>query len=330
MRRREFITLVGAAVAAWFFTACVDPAGAQNTVPPKRLGILSGFGCSNLTLLRRLAELGWIEGRTLTIDCVSTVSPGPDQLTRLATELVARRPDVLAASPSTYVRALKQATATIPIVMLSTPNPVEAGLVTNLARPEANVTGTAQSGSDNISKRMQMLKQMLPGLARLAIIWWADGDPLFIERAEKDATATAGRLGFAWQAFRAAVPEDYDKIFAQLATEEFDAAYVPPGPLSYANLTRIAELGRRHRMATLSDHPIFAKSGFLLTYGDEPTRNLARAAEYVDKLFRGSQPGDLPVEQPTTFELVINLKTAKELGLTVPPTILALATQTVE
>jgi len=189
MRRREFITLIGNAVAAWPTVARGEPAGAQSTVPPKRLGVLSGFGCGGGIIRQRLAELGWIEGRTLMIDCVSTVSP--DQLTRLATELVARRPDVLTASPTTYVMALKQATATIPIVMQSTPNPVEVGLVTNLPRPEANVTGTAQSGADNISKRMGLLKQMLPRLQRLAAIWWARGDPIFIEQATKEATAAA-------------------------------------------------------------------------------------------------------------------------------------------
>src|SRR5260370_27283250 len=177
MRRREFITLIGVAASAWSLAAHVEPAGAQSTVAPKRLGSLSGFGCSG-TLPRRLAELGWIEGRTLTLDCVATISsPAPDQLTLLANELVARRPNVLAASPSTYVRALKQATATIPIVMLSTPDPVEAGLVTNLPRPEANVTGTAQSGADNTSKRMQMVKQMEPGLPRLATICGAKTHP---------------------------------------------------------------------------------------------------------------------------------------------------------
>jgi putative ABC transport system substrate-binding protein len=193
MRRREFITLIGAVAAAWSLAACVDPAGAQSTVPPKRLGILSGFGCIKGSFHQRLSELGWIEGRTLTIDCVSTVYL--DQLAMLAAELVARRPDVLAASPTTYVRALKQATATIPIVMISTPNPVETGLVTNLPRPEANVTGTAQSGADNSSKRLQLLKQMLPSLARLAIILRAGTDTLFAEIVTKDATAAASTLG---------------------------------------------------------------------------------------------------------------------------------------
>jgi len=330
MRRREFITLIGSAAAALLIATRVEPAGAQSTVTPKRLGVLSGFGCRSGSFQQRLAELGWIEGRTLTIDCVSMVSQDPDQLTLLATELVARQPAVLAASPSSYVRALKQATATIPIVMQSTPNPVENGLVTNLPRPEANVTGTAQSGADNISKRLQLLKQMLPGLARLAIIWWAGNNPLFTELATKNANTAASTLGFAWQAFSATVPEDYDRIFAQLAAEGFDAAYVPPAPLSYANLTRIAELGRRHRVPTLADHPIFAKNGFLLTYGDDPNRNFVRSAEYVDKILRGSKPADLPVEQTTTFELVINLKTAKDLGLTVPPTLLAIASEIIE
>ena len=182
--------------------------------------------------------------------------------------------------------------------MASTPDPVEAGLVTNLPRPEANVTGVAQSGADTTSKRMQTLKQMLPRLARLAIIWWAKSDPPFIARTEKDVTAAASTLGFTWQAFRAGVPEDYDRIFAGLAAEGFDAAYLPPSPLSYANLTHIAELGRRHRVVTLGDHPIFAKNGFLLTYGEDPIRSVERSAEYVDKLFRGSRPGDLPIEQP--------------------------------
>ena len=328
MRRREFITLIGSAAVAWPIATRLEPAGAQGNVPPKRLGILSGFGCIRGSFHQRLAELGWIEGRTLTTDCVSTVYL--DQLTLLATELVAHRPDILAASPTTYVRALKQATATIPIVMISTPNPVETGLVTNLPRPEANVTGTAQSGADNTSKRMQMMKQMLPRLARLAIILRAGIDTLFAEQLTKDATAAASTLDFAWQVFSVTAPEDYDRIFARLAAEGFDAAYVPPGPHSYANLSRIAELGQRYRVPTLSDHPIFAKNGFLLTYGESPDRNAARGAEYVDKLLRGAKPGDLPVEQPTTFEVVINLKTAKELGITVPPALLALATEVIE
>ena len=131
---------------------------------------------------------------------------------------------------------------------------------------------------------------MLPGLARLAIIWWARGDPAFIERATKEATAAASTLGFALQAFSVAVPEDYASIFARLTAEGFDAAYVPPGPFSYASLTRIAELGRRYRVPTLGDHPIFAKNGFLLTYGDEPNRNWFAQPSTLTSYFAAQSP----------------------------------------
>jgi putative ABC transport system substrate-binding protein len=214
--------------------------------------------------------------------------------------------------------------------MASTQNPLEAGLVTNLARPEANVTGMAWSGADNTAKRIELLKQMLPRLARLAIIRPAIRNPQIAELYTKEANAAASALGFAWQAFTTNVPEDFDSIFAQVAADGFDAAYVEPNNLIYPNLTHIVELARRHRVPTLSDHSFLAKHGFLLTYGSDPDRDFARAAEYVDKILRGSRPGDLPVEQPTTFDLVINLKTAKELGLAVPPALLAIATEVIE
>jgi putative tryptophan/tyrosine transport system substrate-binding protein len=328
--RREFIALIGSA-AVWLIATCVEPAGAQNTEPPKRLGVMSFLACGRGALHQRLAELGWVEGRTLTIDCVSSLSQDPEQLTLLATELVGHRPDVLVAVPPTFIRALKQATSTIPIVMASTSNPVEAGLVTNLARPEANVTGLAWTGADNTAKRIGLLKQMLPRLARLAVIRRRLGSsPQIAELLTKDANAAASTFGFAWQDFTADVPEDFDNIFAQLAAEGFDAVYVQPSSLLYPNLTHIVELARRHRMPTFSDHSYLAKHGFLLTYGSDPDRDFARAAEYVDKILRGTKPGDLPIELPTTFDLVINLKTAKELGIAVPPALLAIATEVVE
>jgi putative ABC transport system substrate-binding protein len=222
---------------------CPNLATAQNSAaPPKRLGFLSGLGCSTdanpSPMRRRLTELGWVSGRTLIVDCVSTVHP--DQADALAAELVARRPDVLAAQPADYVRALKQATATIPIVMVTTPNPVESGLVANLARPEANVTGVVSSGRDVAAKRIGLLKRLLPRLAKLAVIERKGGDADVKAQLEKDVTDAATKLGFTWQAFYPAAPEEYDAIFARLAAEGFDAAYVEPGPLLDANQTRIA------------------------------------------------------------------------------------------
>jgi putative ABC transport system substrate-binding protein len=327
--RREFITLIGGATAVWFLAACVGPAGAQSAVPPKRLGFLNSFACvSGGVIEERLRELGWILGRTLVIDCLYMASP--DQSALLAAELVARRPDVLAGYTHLEIRALKQATATIPIVMFSTPSPVEMGLVTNLPRPEANVTGVAQSGADNTSKRIDLLKRMLPALARLAIILRAGGNPEYNDQVFKDVAAAASTLGIAWQAFYPAVPDDFDNIFARLEAEGFDAAYLPPGPLSIMNMKRIAELAQRHRVPTLGDFSIFAKNGFLLSYGNDLSSNFVRAAEYVDKILRGAKPGDLPIEQPTKFELVINSKTAKALGITIPPQLLAIADEVVE
>jgi putative ABC transport system substrate-binding protein len=276
-----------------------------------------------------MAQLGWVEGRSVVIDCIPT-GISLEEVTNHAAELVIRRPDVLAASPTYYVRALKRATTSIPIVMVSTPDPVQSGLVTNLPRPEANVTGVAQSGVDLVGKRMQLVSEMLPRFARLAIIWSTGVDTIYREQIERDATAAAKILGVSLQAFMAAVPEDFDDVFGRLAAQQFDAAYVVPGPVSYANQARIAELGRRHRLPTLGDHPIFARNGFLITYGEDPNRAIARAAEYVDKILRGTKPGELPVEQPSKFELVINFNTVKALGLTIPPSLLARADEVIE
>jgi putative ABC transport system substrate-binding protein len=322
-----------AGLLAVVMAICPSLATAQNTTAsPKRLGFLSGFGCSTdadpSPMRRRLAELGWINGQTLIVDCVSTVYP--DQVGALAAELVARRPDVLAAQPADYVRALKQATATIPIVMVTTPNPVESGLVTNLARPEANVTGVVSSGREVAAKRIRLLKRLLPQLAKLAVIERKGGDTVVHEQLEKDVTDAATKLGFAWQAFYPAAPEDYDAIFARLAAEGFDAAYVEPGPLLDANQTRIAGLAMRHRIPTVGNYPYHAENGLLLAYGEAADPLNKRAAEYIDKILRGAKPGDLPIEGPIKYILVVNLKTAKALGLVIPESFLQLADKVIK
>jgi putative ABC transport system substrate-binding protein len=239
--------------------------------------------------------------------------------------LVARRPDVLAAQPIDYVRALKQATVAIPIVMVTTPNPVESGLVGNLARPEVNVTGVMSSGREVAAKRIGLLKRLLPRLAKLAVIERKGGDAVVHAQLEKDVTEAATKLGFVWQAFYPAAPEDYDAIFARLAAEGFDAAYVEPGPLLDANQTRIAGLAMRHRIPTVGNYPYHAENGLLLAYGESADPLNERAAEYIDKILRGAEPADLPIEGPIKFNLVVNLKTAKGLGLPIPESFLLLA-----
>jgi putative ABC transport system substrate-binding protein len=333
MRRDDIIKAMTAGMAAVAIATCAGPAAAQeNAASLKRVGFLSGFGCSTdanpSPFRRRLAELGWVDGRTVIVDCVSTVNV--DRVDALAAELVGRRPDVLAAQPTNYVRALKQASATIPIVMVTTPNPVEAGIVTNFEKPEANVTGVASSGSDVAFKLIGLLKRLLPKLAKLAVIERQGADAVVHAQFEKDVTDASTKLEFAWQAFSPAAPQDYDAIFARLAAEGYDAAYVEPGPLLDANLARIAGLAMRHRIPTFGNYPYYADNGLLLAYGGDADPLNERAADYVDKILRGARPGSLAVTQPVKFNLEINLKTAKALGLVIPESFLVAADKVIK
>jgi putative ABC transport system substrate-binding protein len=332
MRRNDIIKAIGGGVVAVAMATCSGLAVAQDTAPPKRVGFLSGFGCSTddnpSPFRRRLAELGWVDGRTLILDCVSTVNV--DQVNALAAELVARRPDVLAAQPTNYVRALKQATATIPIVMVTTPNPVESGIVTDMAKPEANITGVASSGRDVAVKLIGLVKRLLPRLTKLAVIERNGGDAVVHAQFEKDVTDASTKLEFTWQAFAPAAAEDYDKIFARLAAEGFDAAYVEPGPLLDANLTRVAGLAMRHRIPAFGNYPYYADNGLLLAYGGDADPLNERAADYVDKILRGAKPANLAITQPVKFNLEVNLKTAKALGLVIPESFLLAADKVIK
>jgi putative ABC transport system substrate-binding protein len=333
MRRDDIIRAITAGVAAAAIATCSGPAAAQESAASlKRVGFLSGFGCSTdanpSPFRRRLAELGWVDGRTVILDCVSTVNV--DRVDALAAELVGRRPDVLAAQPTNFVRALKQASATIPIVMVTTPNPVEAGIVTNLEKPEANVTGVASSGSDVAFKLIGLLKRLLPRLAKLAVIERLGADSVVHAQFEKDVTEASTKLAFTWQAFSPAAPEDYDSIFARLAAEGYDAAYVEPGPLLDANLARVAGLAVRHRIPTFGNYPYYADNGLLLAYGGDADPLNERAADYVDKILRGAKPGSLAITQPVKFNLEINLKTAKALGLAIPDSFLIAADKVIK
>jgi len=328
MKRRKLITLIGGLAIAWPL-ACYAQ---QPNQPLKRVGILAADVPCPLQpddfVVRRLRELGWIEGQNFVFECVSAFGhySDLDQIAAFARELVSRRPDVLIAYPVPFVRALKQATTTIPIVMLSTA--VMPDLVSNLARPEGNVTGVAYFAASTMPKRIEMLKEFVPQLRRLALIS-AVADPKNIEGIEEIVTIAAGKLGIAWQRFRPVVVSDYDEIFARLAAEHFDAAYIFSDPLSFQNHARIGQLALRHLIPTVGETPWWAKD-LLLAYGQDPLWTFLRALEYVDKILRGAKPSDLPVEQATKVALVINLKTAKALGLTVPPSLLARADEVIE
>src|SRR5215467_6286282 len=215
----------------------------QPNQSPKRVGFLIPGPClpkPDQIITRRLEELGWIVGQTIDIDCVSAIGR-LDGIPVLARELLSRRPDVLSSGPSVFIKELKQETTTIPIVMLGSADPVGYGLVTNLARPEANVTGVAFWGSDVLPKRIELLSEVVPQLRRLAII--GDfSDAKFIKITEEGATAAAKRFGCSWQRFQAVLENDYDEIFARLATEHFDAAYITSSSSNFQYSARIVEL----------------------------------------------------------------------------------------
>jgi putative ABC transport system substrate-binding protein len=330
MMRRAFINLIGGLAIAWPLAGYAQ----QPKQPLKRVGILaSQVPCplqSDNLIVRRLGELGWIEGQTMVFGCVSAIGR-PDQVPALARELVSRRPDVLSAGPWPFVSALKQETTTIPIVMLYTWEPVRLGLITSLARPEGNVTGVAWFYL--LPKQMELLKEIVPDLKRVAFISGVGGEQVWPEAGKivgEDQQIVASSLGSTWQDFRATAASDYDEIFAHLSAEHFDAVNVPGVPLNSENQTRICELALRHRIPAVSEVPSWAKCGFLLTYGQDYTWSVSRAMDYVDKILRGAKPSDLPVEQATKLLLTINLKTAKELGLTVPPSLIARADEVIE
>ena len=328
--------LVARVLLAVIFTAGVHPGLAQKSAPSKHLGILASWACPERLvpemrlwpLLWSLADRGWVEGRTLIVDCIQAGNRMQD-VPALAAELVARKPDVLFGESTPVVRALKKATAKIPIVTIAS-DPLGSGIGTNLAHPEANVTGLAPMSFDLAAKRTELLRDVLPRLSRLALIYRTDPDPAEIEQMQKDIRSAGLALGFTWKVFYLTSIGDIGATFEQLAAEGYDAVYIWPSPFAFFNKARIAAAALQYRLPTISDTTEFARVGVLLSYGVQDSSLLRAAAEYVDKLLRGAKPADLPLQQPTKFELVINLGTAKALGLTIPQSVLLRADEVIE
>jgi putative ABC transport system substrate-binding protein len=228
--------------------------------------------------------------------------------------------------------ALKQETTQIPIVMLATPDPVRLGLITNIPRPDGNVTGVAWLGFDILPKRIELLKEIVPHLKRLAVITSVYVDSKIIELIEEYLAVAARTLGFEWRHFRPTVANEYEGIFARIAEEQFDAAYIQADQLSIQipNATRIIQLTLRYRIPAIQENSWWTRQGLLMSYGQDYYRDIARASEYVVKLLRGAMPNELPIEQTTELNLVINLKTAKTLGLTVPASLIVRAHEVIE
>jgi putative ABC transport system substrate-binding protein len=321
--RREFIAALGGA-AAW-------PLAARAQQPSKlpTIGLLtpdaSSWGGWNAAFAGRLSELGWIEGRTVAIE--RRWSEGrPERVTEFAAEFVQQKVDVIV----TYggaVATVKQATASIPIVFAIAGDPVGSGFVANLAHPGGNVTGMSLAQNDIASKRLELLRDVVPNLRRLAIMFNADYPSSVRETGEVQAAARALGLEVAPHEIRRA--EDIAPVFETLKSQA-DALYVVEDTLIFVNRTPIVMLALGARLPTIFGNRDFVQAGALMSYGPNYPALFQRTADFVDKILRGTKPGEIPVEQPTKFELIINLITANALGLTVPDKIQALADEVIE
>jgi putative ABC transport system substrate-binding protein len=325
MKRREFITLLGGAAAAWPLTARAQ----QATVPV--IGFLSPHSSSVAHVdgfPKGLQELGYAEGRNIRVE-YRWAHGRFDLLPELAAELVRLNVDVIVASLTQASLVAKDATATTPIVMAGVADPVAVGLIASLARPGGNVTGTSGLAADIVGKQIELLAEVVPGLSRVAVLWNpANAAFQALQIAQVDVAARRARLEL--QLLEARAPNEFEAVFADIPKERTPALAVLGDPLFNVYAAAIAELALKNRLATVSAGRVFTDAGILLSYGPSYFDLHKRAAVYVDKILKGAMPADLPVEQPTKFELLINLKTAKALGLEVPPTLLARADEVIE
>jgi putative ABC transport system substrate-binding protein len=325
VKRREFITLLGGA-AAWPMAARAQQAGKLPTVGLLVPGTPSTHGQWFAALVQRLREFGWIEGRTVAIK-YRWAEGRSERFAEIAAEFVRLKVDVIATSATGPTLAAKQATSSIPIVSAGVADAVGSGIVANLARPGGNVTGLSVLYTDLAGKRLELLREVLPGLHRLAILTNIDNSGAMLEVHEVQAMART--LGLETVIPDVRRPEDIARALEALK-DRVEALYVIADPLVTTNRIRINTLALRARIPTIYSNREFVEVGGLMSYGPNIVDLFRRAADLVDKILRGAKPADLPVEQPTKFDLVINLTTAKALDLTVPPTLLARADEVIE
>jgi putative ABC transport system substrate-binding protein len=329
--RRAFLgALAGGLLAA------PRAAGAQQTAGKVyRLGYLS-MGSGTSTYLRPLEafrqglrERGWVEGQNIVIE-YRWAEGQVDRLPGLADELVRLKVDVIAASPTPAALAARNATRTIPIVGMSLTEPVAVGLVASLARPGGNVTGVTYGvDTDIFGKQLELLKEAIPKIRRVAVLWNPGNSPTAPLMMNSAKTA-ARSLGLQFQLLEAHEPGEFDRAFAAMARERAGALLLSGDPMYFLHRARLAELALKGRLPSMSTQWQWVEAGGLMSYAPSFPDLYRRAATFVDKILRGAKPADLPIEQPTKFELVINLKTAKALGLTIPQSLLARADEVIQ
>jgi putative ABC transport system substrate-binding protein len=322
MRRREFITLIGGA-AAWPLAA---RAQSTRTIGFLGAGTQATAGAWVTAFVQRLRELGWIEDRTIKID-LRWAEGRSDRSAEIAAEFVRLKVDVIVTYNSEYVNIAKQATSTIPIVFALAADPVGIGLVASLARPGGNVTGLSSQNVDLTGKRVELLREVVPGLRRLAILANRNNPTSAIEIDQVRAAAVP--LGLEVAAFEIWRAEDIAPALAAIAMQA-EALFVIGEPLTFSHRIRINTLALAARLPTTYSTREYVEAGGLMSYGPGFSLLFQRAADYVDKILRGAKPGDLPVEQPTKYVLTVNLTTAKALGVAIPESFLLRADEVME
>ena len=325
--------LIGLAVVLIFSLVLAPLAAEAQQAGTRRIGLLDTSSPSPArvqlwqTLRQRLRELGYLEGQNIAFD--SRFGEGkPDQLPRLAAELVGLKVDVIVTSGTPATQAAKQATRTIPIVMTNNADPVGAGLVASLGRPGANVTGLTTQDADLGGKRLELLLQVVPGVSRLALLI-DETNPGTVLIA-KGTQAAAGSVGVQLQSLGVRGPDELDRAFSSMKEARAGALIVESSSMLFPWATRLADLALKNRLPTMFAQRQYAEAGGLMAYAADFSDLFRRAATFVDKVLKGAKPADLPVEQPTKWEFVINLKTAKALGLTIPPSVLGRADEVIQ
>jgi putative tryptophan/tyrosine transport system substrate-binding protein len=323
VRRRVFISILTGAAAAWPLAGRTQ----SNRVP--RIGILSPSSLASIygkAFLQGLRDLGYMEGQNVIVEYRDSAGRS-DGLSALAADLVKAGVDVIFANGSEATRAARQVTTSIPIVMTSS-NPLGLGFVASLARPEKNITGVSLMAPEGSGKRLELLKEIVPGLVNIAV-FWNPSDP-GAASSLKETVAAAEAIGLKPQILKTFDGNSIDAAFEDAVKQGAQAVVQLPTPQISIHLQRIADLALKNRLPAMYISDEFPKAGGLVSYGVNLAALFRRAAYYVDRILKGAKPADLPVEQPTKFELVINLKTAKALGLVIPPTLLATADEVIE
>jgi ABC-type uncharacterized transport system substrate-binding protein len=326
-KRREFITLLGGAAAAWPLTS-----RAQQSGRIYRIGVLetspAASNAANFDALRKgLRELGYVEGQNLVLD-YGSADGRPERYPQLVTELLHLNVDLIVTRGTPAVMAAKNATETIPVVMAASGEPVGTGVVAGLARPGGNVTGLSALTTELVAKRLELMRETVAGIRRIAFLQNM-GNPVAPSQWEELNTAALS-LGLEAQLLDVRKPEDIAQAFDTAIAQRADAILVGNDTVTLVHRRQVVELAVKHRLPAMYNNREFIDAGGLMAYGVSYPDLYRRAAIFVDKIFKGAKPADLPVEQPTKFELMINLKAAKALGLDIPATVLARADEVIE